>query len=442
MAKENHFIREYDKVRKIVKNWFLYGCYTKEEYMHKLGISARTYDLEVNRLATYIDERYFQDKRNNRKKEMGFIYDKFQDDNYFFNTYKICAYTQKYMRIHFAILQVLYREKKKGTLSCSLVEIVNMINELDAANMDDDIMKDASDMRIADTDSKEILRKLNDLLQLEVIETIETDGKKRYRLADNPLDRFETDELKDIYYAAGVYASRSYCATPAMFLKEQIAYYLKHERRVEDALSDICIYQYHFLQNILNDNIVYSIKEAIRRNCLIEIIKYKKEPLRFIPYKLMTEYWYGRQYVCGMEAGSREPHYIRIDHIQSIKILSEKFSEEVYSEKENVFEHTWCATIAGEKRKLVEIDFYTNEENDAEIRGMLTADKRAGTVKEVEPYHIFYYVEVADPMEMKPWIRKFGAAARVRKSTCHRIAEELEEEWKEALRKYGVISEE
>lgn len=437
MAKENHFIRNYDKIRKIIRNWYLYGCYTKEEYMEKLNISARTYDLEVNRLKSCIDEKHYQDKRTNRKKEMAFLYNKFRDSgNYFFQTYKLCAYTQKYMLIYFAILQVLYHEKQKGHPACSPIQIVSMIQEQEQQDLNN-----ATDSEPADIDSKEILRKLNDLLEMNVVESIGSKGNRTYRLSDNPLDQFDTEELQDIFYAAEIYAARNYCAAPALFLQDQIAYYLKYNRNFPEKLQEICIYQYHFLQNILNDDLIYSIKEAILARKMIELTKYNKKPERFIPCRLMTEYWYGRQYVCVIEPDTKEPHCIRIDFIQNIRILPEHFSFEPYIKQLEKFEKNWCAVIPGSRTKLIEIDFFTNKENDSEIKQMLYADLHGGTAVEINPHHISYQVNVSDPMEMIPWIRKFGPSAKVKKSTCHTLAEDLASDWEEALRKYDAVSE-
>lgn len=437
MAKENHFIRDYDKIRKIIRNWYLYGCYTKEEYMKKLNISARTYDLEVNRLRSYIDEKHYQNKRNHRKKEMAFLYNKFQDSsNYFFQTYKLCAYTQKYMLIYFAILQVLYKEKQDGHPACSPIQIASLIQEQEEQDMNN-----AIDSEPADIDSKEILRKLNDLLEVNVVESIGSKGNKTYRLSDNPLDQFDTEELQDVFYAAGIYAARNYCAAPALFLQDQIAHYLKYDRKLPEKPPEICIYQYHFLQNILNDNLIYSIKEAILARKMIELTKYNKKPELLIPYRLMTEYWYGRQYVCVIKLDSKTPHCIRIDSIQNIRILSEHFSFEPYTTQIETFEKNWCAVISGSRTKLIEIDFFTDKDNDIEIKQMLYADLHGGTAAEINPHHISYQVKVSDPMEMIPWIRKFGPSAKVKQSNCHTLAEDLAADWKEALRKYDAVSE-
>ena len=448
MSVENHFIKDYEKIRKVVKQWFVYGCYTKEECIKILDISARTYDLEVERLRAYMDEDCLFVKKDKHKKEMGFSYDKFiYNENYFFPSYKMCAYKQRYMRLYLSILQILYDGKRNQKQEYTLEEILNEIDEKDNC-IYDNMGQITGDVE-GSLDNREISRKMIDLVENGIVKET-AKNPKTYSLADNILDCFDIEELVSIYYAAELYAARNSCGAVAMFLKEQIAYYLKYHHKSKEKLEHICIYQYHFLQNILNANILYDIKVAIEQNKQISIVKYcssKKNKgnskITFVPYRIMTEYWYGRQYVAGINLESNAVEFVRIVRIQKVDILKADYlEEEKYLE---IIENTWCVATGSskkKKRKLIEIDFYLKEENEKEMKDMLESEKHWGEIEEIDRFHLVFRTEVYDPVELRPWIRKFGAAAKVRKSETHHLMEDLQNDWKEALSKYECISEE
>lgn len=97
------------------------------------------------------------------------------------------------------------------------------------------------------------------------------------------------------------------------------------------------------------------------------------------------------------------------------------------------------------KPKLVEIDFHPKP-GQRQIDGIpflwqrLQEEKRQGKVTKLAPDHYFFSISVTEPREMIPWIRSFGAEAKVRPSEHHDLIEILQRHRKEMAEIYGLIS--
>jgi predicted DNA-binding transcriptional regulator YafY len=404
-------------------------------YEKKLGIKLKTYEKELQRMQFYINPEHRVENRNSHFKVFGFSYDRYRNDgNYLITSYKLKTYTQKFLLLYFAILQILESNKydeNRERVTFSLGDIAEKLSLCEITE-----------------DEKELGRKINEICEAGLIEQVKADKKTRYRISDNVLDKFTSQELQELYYALDLYSNKEICSVPGMFLMETIKTYLKFYRSCELSCRSIFVFEYNFIHKLLNDNIVSDLCDAIDKNQSVKIVMYqksadKKDSRRIAPCKILCEYWYGRQYLLGVDLDSHQAVHIRIDRIQSVTAQPENYNAEAAAAEMLKFGQSWCVTLPVKENApaKVEIEFYYDEASKY-IRTILEYEKRWGTIEDIDEEHCLFVIEVNDPTEMKPWIRRFGEHAKVRCSEKHRIAEELEDDWKEALIKYGVISEE
>lgn len=191
-SKYNNFIQQYETVRKVLKDMYVFGCYKNTIYEKKLGIKLKTYEKELQRLQFYIDEDFRNENRYGHWKIYGFKYDRYKNvANYLAGSYKLKSYTSDYMILHFNILQVLYQAA--GPMSRK--EIADAIIKSRTTNLfsGDSI------------DEKEVLRKLEEMIEQGLVSSINIGIKRKYQLFQNPFHNLTIEELKELYLAVDFY---------------------------------------------------------------------------------------------------------------------------------------------------------------------------------------------------------------------------------------------
>ena len=59
MAKSNLLIRNYDNIRRILRDIYIFGCYSRDDFIEK-GMSGRKYDNEQRRINAYLPEGFIR----------------------------------------------------------------------------------------------------------------------------------------------------------------------------------------------------------------------------------------------------------------------------------------------------------------------------------------------------------------------------------------------
>ena len=55
MPKSTLLIRDYDNIRRILRDIYIYGCFSRDDFI-EMGISGRKYDNEQRRINAYLPE--------------------------------------------------------------------------------------------------------------------------------------------------------------------------------------------------------------------------------------------------------------------------------------------------------------------------------------------------------------------------------------------------
>ena len=124
-------------------------------------------------------------------------------------------------------------------------------------------------------DKKAVEDLLKDLETEEILKKRRNGNKFEYCLKENIFDKFARDELVQIYYLAELFAGKSLVhSAAAYFLRETIESFLMEENPLWQ--SSVFIIQHHFLQGILNEELMWKIEEAIHKEKQLRITTYRK----------------------------------------------------------------------------------------------------------------------------------------------------------------------
>lgn len=433
-------ISKYDMIRNMLRDIYIYGCFTKEDFL-EMGIGKRNFDNYKSRIWSYLPDGFIDKKLVNKKDVLYCKYNMFDKvDNYLAETYRYCAYKKDDIKIEFNIMKLLAdgNEKDINFLSEELSKVIGGIS------------------------SRKVRKRLVELNEAGYIDIIDGKHKKKYKIKENILDKFEKSELLSIYRMLELYGNISAIEMPYYFAKERIKRYLELESEGLYKISEenIFIYKHNHIFNLIDNDLLYKILNAIEEEKIITFkIDFRNNKIFFeedeeeinqtvIPVKIIHECTYGRQYLVGYSLKDEKIYIFRLDRIIELNIIEKNEETDILkdnnkrylfelakkeAEKEN---ECWCTAGITNDLTKVRIGFNFNEKSEGYILKRLYNECKIGKIEKISEGKYIYEVEIRSAKEMIPWIRSFGERAKVIEGGEENIDCEIKKDWENILNKY------
>ena len=419
-------IRDYNNIRKILRDVYIFGCYSKEDFK-KEGISPRKYDNEQMRIRSYLAEGFIHRKTVNRKAIMYCTYHMEDGSrNYMAETYRNKTFTVLDIMSYFFVLQLLSDGQE-----ISLGELLDKIPE----NNEDNIF------------TKDNLRqKMEELVSAKLVNVVKEGHNVKYALADDIWSKISDSELQNIYLFLDFLMNTSPFELPFYFLRNKLRLYMEADRGIYMDNSDsIMQYKHDHLFNVVDNEIMLDVLRAIKNKIQIRVkVRSEGNDVAFstIPAAALHDSTYGRQYVICYSEEKDSVSMVRLDRIVSLESEG-KVSEKLIAKIEkamNVTKTCWCTSIGNGEPEEVIIDFIFDEEKENYVLRRLERESHGADIKRLRNGRYRMTIMVNDPREMIPWIRSFGERAMVVSSGDSHIEDRIRDDWKKAVEKYEALS--
>ena len=425
LNKSNLLIRDYENIRQILRDIYIYGCFSRDDFIRK-GVSGRKYDNEQRRINAYLPEKFIQKRRVNKRVLLYCTY-RAEDNgkNYLADTYRNKSFTMLDIMSYFFVLQILGRGK-----DLTLQEILDLI-----PNYNDEVIFTKDNLR----------NKLEELIENGLIVSEKNRKSVLYKLSDDIWTNFETDELKDIFLFLDFMKNTSPIEMPFYFLQNKLELYLHNVRKCEVRSDEIFRFKHNHLFNLLDNEILYELLVAIHDEVEVSLTRKSingEVEIITIPLGIVHESTYGRQYLHCYSRETKRESVVRLDKITSIAQLNKVSSteQEKIASLKKLSDECWCVSGIEEELRRVRIEFEFDEEKETFVLLRLNREGQTGKVKRISQNKYLYEIDVRDPGEMIPWIRSFGERARVLESGDSKIEERIAADWEKAVRKYESLS--
>jgi len=432
----NYFVKDFDTIRNILRNIYIYGCYDKSQLINIEKISPKKFDDDIRRWKYVFDEDKQKTTFVNKKKVFGFAHDPYDDiSDFLIKTYKMKTFNPQDINLYFFILQLLERFQK----AFSVAEIIGMIQDEVFAESDDD---NISHRMVSD--------KLKELVTHGYIKVV--DGRPvRYKIKENVLENFSAEDLSSIHQALYLYRNIYPLCVPAYFIQDTIESHLVYNHLEELNSGEFFIFKHKFIYNIFNERVLLGLLEAIDSMNTVAFTYDVDNPvnLRVVPIKIIEELEYGRQYLYCFNITEDRLCNLRVNKIHNLEVHPNKSMKAEFIRYEKLYEtlsdEFWSMTqlndiknpISSEKF-LVEIDFKIPEDK-MYIYNQLILEKRNGNVNRIKENHYLFSIMIKRPFEMIPWIRSYGEYAQVRQSQQHDLYQRIREDWSNLVDEYGIV---
>lgn len=419
----SELIKNFDNIRGYMRDFFLYGFKTREEYDRK---SARSYDNERRRIQSYLGHLISFRQTPSGKNAFISLESRSVTHNPLYQAFKAKSFTNKDITLHFLLLDIL-----SGN-SYSLKDILRIMDTEYLTAFQNSISFDESTLR----------KKLKEYEELGIVVSEKSGRTVTYWLSENEIclaeykeairffteesplgvigsyleDRMQPDTEKA--YPTGRNDENGKCLSGrndenGKCLPDRNDENGKCLSGRNDCAGEYLTFKNHYIMNAYDAEITELILQGIHEKRLLEITSFSRgdagvKQQMVIPYKLYVSTQGGRNYLFCMDADNLRPYSLRVDYIQKGK------AGEVCADYDRLLkvceragEHMWGVSCAKYRRyEHIEMDIYVGTD-EAFIVRRLEREKRCGTVSKVDEETYRFSADVLDAYEMMPWIRTF-----------------------------------
>lgn len=381
MSSYNELIKNFEKIRSYMREFYVYGFKSRDEYQSK---SARSYDDERRRMESWLGDHMSFVRTPEGKNVFISIDSRVSTHNPFYKALKSKSFTDGDITLHFIIFDILHSPE----VILSLPEILEKIDEY-LSDFESPMSFDDSTVR----------KKLKEYIAQGIIVSQKEGRKLLYRRAEN-LD------LPDITDALNFFSEVAPCGVIGSFLLD------KQERS-----SDNFSFKHHYITSAIDSDVLATIFKAMREKSVISVdnLSRKKDSPkrnRIIPLRILISVQNGRQHLIAYQPDFNTIKSFRVDYLSNVKIEepTPRF-DELRAELDIMKPKMWGVSTSRRRYNLdqtehVDFTVKVNEKEDYIVR-RLEREKRVGRIEKIDDSTYRFTADIYDTNEIIPWIRTF-----------------------------------
>jgi len=381
LSSYNELIKNFEKIRSYMREFYVYGFKSRDEYNKK---SARSYDDERRRMESWLGDHMSFVRTPEGKNVFISIDSRVSQHNPFYKALKAKSFTDGDITLHFILFDILH----SPDVVLSLPEILLKIDEY-LSQFKDPMVFDESTVR----------KKLKEYVSQGIISAEKAGRKMLYRRADDV-------QLPDIKDVLSFYSEVAPCGVIGSFLLDK-----------QSDKESLFTFKHHYITSAMDSDVLATLFKAMREKSIITVNNMSRradEPRenRIIPLRIFISVQNGRQHLIAYQPAFNTIKSFRIDYLSDIKIIepSPRFDElraELYEMQSKMWGVTAKRDIGG-KERTEHVEFTVRVAADeGHIVRRLEREKRVGKVEKIDEHTYRFSADVYDTSEMIPWIRTF-----------------------------------
>ena len=381
MSVYQELIKNFEKIRDYMREFYIYGFKSREEYRKK---SARSYDDERRRIESWLGE-YIRFVRTPEGKNVFLSIDsRTSSHNPFYKALKTKSFTDGDITLHFILFDIL----SDPNIKLSLAEIMEKIDGHYLSSFDEPMVWDVSTVR----------KKLKEYVSLELI-LAEKTGKHTF------YSRMPTDDITALADVLNFSSETMPCGAVGSFLLDKLP---KH-------LSPF-IFKHHYMNSAIDTEILAALFLAMREKRIVSVRNYtyhqKKYAAqhRLIPLRIFISVQSGRQHLIAYDAEKDMLRSFRVDYLSEVKPeeKSERF-DELRQYLDSIQDKIWGVDCGeGWNAPVEHVEFTViAEKNEDYIVNRLLREKRCGHIQKISETEYRFTADVYDTISLFPWMRTF-----------------------------------
>ena len=394
MAEFNELIRNFDKIRDYMRDFYIYGFKSRNDFKHK---SARTYDNEKRRIEGYMGEHMKWDYTKSGKNSFISMDCAKIPVNPLYAAWKSKAFTSNDIMLHFYIIGVL-----KNDAVLSIDGLTDAVCEASGQPFD----------------TQTVRNKCTEYIKLGLLKAEKKGKSLFYSLSPDTFGNLLA-VAPGLLEAVKFYQGSTPFGEVGSFIMDNL-----------DIENDRFSFKHYYVAHTLEDGVLLDVLAAIRNQQAIEFINYNEagnwiSNLDGVPLKIFISAATGRRYLCVYKTRAMRFFNYRLDHIKSVKAVGfyEDFEKHRINLKKSI-DKIWGVGFGGRSRagrgaktapllapvagnEIICMKLYINEKTENYILERLAREGHGGEVIRLEENTFLYTKELFDSNDMSPWIKTF-----------------------------------
>ncbi len=412
MSSYNELIKNFERVRGYMREFYVYGFKSREEYNKK---SSRSYDDERRRMESWLGDHMSFVRTPEGKNVFISIDSRVSQHNPFYKALKAKSFTDGDITLHFILFDILHSPE----VVLSLPEIIDEMDEY-LSGFKNPMMFDESTIR----------KKLKEYTEQGIIVSEKEGRRMMYH-------RAEDISLPDITDVLNFYSEVAPCGVIGSFLLDK-----------QDVKYDSFSFKHHYITSAMDSDVLSMLFKAIRKKSSVTVRNLSRrsnEPreIRIIPLRVFISVQNGRQHLLAYQPDFNAIKSFRIDYLSDVKIEepAPEF-DELRAELDEMQSKMWGVTAKrnrhGEK-SLEHVDFTVKiADNEGHIIRRLEREKRCGHIEKLDNNTYRFVADVYDTSEMIPWIRTFTCRITELNFSNKALEKQFKDDIKKMYRMYGI----
>ena len=413
MSSYSELIKNFEKIRAYMREFYVYGFKSRDDYQSK---SARSYDDERRRLESWLGEHMSFVRTPEGKNVFISIDSRTIRHNPLYNAWKAKSFTDGDITLHFIIFDILNDPSVRRTVS----ELVAEIDEKYLSGFESPMMFDESTVR----------KKLKEYCECGIIAHEKEGRKVYYRRTDST----DLSKLTDVLH---YFSEVAPCGVIGSFLLDK-----------EEADTDAFAFKHHYITGAIDSGVLAALFTAMREKRAVTVSNMSRHsdlPRRnlIVPLRVFISVQSGRQHLLAYLPAYNSFHSFRVDYLSNVEPEdpTPRF-DELRAELDKMQGKMWGVNIKRYKRgeeHLEHVEFTVKvSDNEEYIITRLEREKRIGTVEKLDGNTYRFSADVYDSSEMIPWIRTFICRITKMNFSNRNVENQFKKDLETMYRMYGV----
>lgn len=393
----SELIKNFDKTRDYIRDFFIYGFKVRNEFT---GKSSRTYDDEKRRAESWLGD-FFRYDSTRRGKQVSITVDSGHiSENPLYSAYYSKSFTDNDIKLHFMLMDIL-----DGKLM-NVREITEILNSTYGQLFDEQTVRN----------------KLKEYVSEGIILSEKKGRTDIFTLSPDTAESFFSryEGLEDA----------------VKFFSESPEFGIVGNSILKTAglTNDIFLNKHNYIVHTLEDTVLLDLLKIMEEKRLAVITNFgrggKATETEGVPLKIYSSSRTGRRYAVMYLPKYKRFNSFRLDYIKSVRSLG------VYGEYDDIAQKLCrceekCFGVSFGERSgesaggCFSMTLRINEETEGFVLERLEREKRCGSVRKIDRDLFEYTVLVFDINEMMSWVKTFIGRIVSVESTNKRITDKL-----------------
>ena len=240
MSSYSELIKNFEKIRSYMREFYVYGFKSREDYDKK---SARSYDDERRRMESWLGNHMSFIRTPEGKTMFISIDSRVSHHNPLYKALKAKSFTDRDITLHFILFDILH----SPDVSLSLPEILNRL---------DSYLSEFEAMMVFDEST--LRKKLKEYIEQGVITAEKVGRKMMYRRAENT----EIGNLGDVLH---YYSEVAPCGVIGSFLPDK-----------EDKDGSLFSFKHHYITGAIDSNVLAMLFTAMQKKSVVTVSNFSR----------------------------------------------------------------------------------------------------------------------------------------------------------------------